>query len=84
MVLPMPCIKPSADLPDWIDGISDADMEIVAQRLGVTAKGIRNGDGCLRIDAAGVMGDIAVERHGYVSNEKQRWADDQFRPLDKR
>lgn len=82
MVLPMPCIKPSADLPDWIDGISAGDMETVAQRLGVTADGIRNGEVNLRMDAAGVMGDIAVERHGYVSKEKQRWADDQFRPLD--
>lgn len=72
----------SGDMPGWIDGISDADLEIIAQRLGVTADAIRNGDEDLKMDAAAEFGRLAVELHGYVSKEKAEWAADQFRPLD--
>lgn len=70
------------DLPSWIDGISDADMALIAQRLGVTVDEIRNGSEDLQMDAAAEAGELAMERYGLVSPEKQAWAADQFRPLD--
>lgn len=70
------------DLPVWLDGITDADMELIAQRLGVTADEIRNGSEDLQMDAAAEAGQLAIERHGTVSPEKQAWAADQLRALD--
>lgn len=70
------------DLPSWIHGISDADMALIAQRLGVTVDEIRNGSEDVQMDAAAEAGELAMERYGPVSPEKQAWAADQFRPLD--
>lgn len=82
MVLPMSERLVFDDLPGWLDGITDADMELIAQRLGVTADEIRNGSEDLQMDAAAEAGQLAMERHGHVSKEKAEWAADQFRPLD--
>jgi hypothetical protein len=68
-------------LERWIHGIPEADLAIIAERLGLTVQQILDGDEEQDMDVAGAYAELEAERGTITDPHHIAWAADQFRPL---